>query len=73
MVSCIGNYYTDECLIAGGGKSRGTLDFYQMHTYANGGQWNQNGPMKVSSVNCIFLRLYNWKFGFDGFFGFFLF
>ena len=31
------NYYKDECLIAGGGKTKGTLDFYQIHTYAGRG------------------------------------
>ncbi len=60
----IGNYYTDECLIAAGGKSRGTLDIYQMHTYANNGQWNENGPMKVSSEqdNQKWWWYYKWDF-----------
>lgn len=43
------NYYTDACLTAAGGKPLGKLDFYQMHTYANGGNWNPNAPFKVSA------------------------
>lgn len=42
-----GNYYTDSCLIAGGGRSSGVLDFYQMHTYSYNGQWGQDAPFKV--------------------------
>ena len=42
-----GNYYTDACLTAAGGKPLGKLDFYQMHTYSNGGNWNPNAPFKV--------------------------
>ena len=44
-----GNYYTDTCLIAAGGKPQGTLDFYQIHSYANNGVWDYNGPFKVDN------------------------
>ena len=45
-----GNYYTDACLVAAGGKSAGKIDFYQMHTYSNGGVWNANAPFKAYSI-----------------------
>lgn len=50
-MSFTGNYYTDACLTAAGGKPLGKLDFYQMHTYSNGGNWNPNAPFKVRSVS----------------------
>ena len=30
----LGNYYSDACLVAAGGKTLGKLDFYQIPTYA---------------------------------------
>jgi mannan endo-1,4-beta-mannosidase len=48
----MGNYYTDACLFAAGGKSAGKLDFYQMHTYTSGGVWNLESPFKVMFLNC---------------------
>jgi len=41
------NYYKDSCLIAAGGESSGTIDFYQMHTYSWNDNWNTNGPFRV--------------------------
>jgi mannan endo-1,4-beta-mannosidase len=55
-MSFTGNYYTDACLTAAGGKPLGKLDFYQMHTYSNGGNWNPNAPFKVRSVSdCLII------------------
>jgi len=42
------NYYKDECLLAAGGKARGTLDFYQMHSYAFNNQFGTYAPFKMS-------------------------
>ena len=36
------NLYTDECMKRAGGKDKGTLDFYQMHTY----EWLDETPLK---------------------------
>ena len=41
------NYYKDECLRAAGGRSSGIMDYYQMHTYAQKGQWQTNAPFAV--------------------------
>ena len=38
------NYYKDSCLIAGGGKDTGILDFYQIHTYAHNGMYDHGSP-----------------------------
>jgi hypothetical protein len=40
------NYYSDAALLAAGGKSKGTLDFYQVHYYDNWG--TPGGAEKVS-------------------------
>ncbi|KAK2723828.1 mannan endo-1,4-beta-mannosidase-like [Artemia franciscana] len=47
------NYYSDECLTKAGGNPTGTLDFFQMHSYAWQSQWNPSGPFKhpASSYN----------------------
>jgi len=42
------NYYSDECLRSVGGKSNGTLDFMQIHTYAWNGQWSSSSPINNS-------------------------
>jgi len=42
------NYYKDECLVAAGGRAKGTLDFYQVHSYGFNGQFNTNAPFKKS-------------------------
>ena len=42
------NYYSDHCLKKAGG---GTLDFYQIHTYAHGGKWKSSQPMKNEAKN----------------------
>ncbi|XP_076822827.1 mannan endo-1,4-beta-mannosidase-like [Clavelina lepadiformis] len=39
------NYYSDHCLIQAGGRSLGTLDFYQIHTYAWNGAYSTTSPM----------------------------
>ena len=38
------NYYKDECLLAAGGKPNGTLDFYQIHTYAHASKFDVGSP-----------------------------
>jgi mannan endo-1,4-beta-mannosidase len=38
------NYYKDKCLIAAGGKKNGILDFYQIHTYAQNGKYENGSP-----------------------------
>ena len=40
------NYYSDSCLIKGGAKTNGILDFYQMHTYSWNGAFAASSPMK---------------------------
>ncbi|XP_046463073.1 mannan endo-1,4-beta-mannosidase-like isoform X1 [Daphnia pulex] len=45
------NYYTDACLLAAGGRSLGTLDFYQFHTYTYTGQWDPSEPFKVTATS----------------------
>jgi len=39
------NYYTDKCLIDGGGLPDGIIDFYQMHTYAWQGSYASTSPV----------------------------
>lgn len=41
------NFYTDQCLVGAGGESLGTMDFFQMHTYAWDGKWGENAPFVV--------------------------
>ena len=45
------NYYKDACLVKAGGKATGTLDFYQIHTYADsgGGAFHPGSPMSVAA------------------------
>ena len=42
------NYFTDECLVAAGQESSGTIDFNQMHSYSWQNNYSQYSPMKVS-------------------------
>jgi len=42
------NYYKDTCLLQAGGRSRGVLDFYQVHSYSWQNQFSQYSPFKVS-------------------------
>jgi len=35
----------NRCLVSAGGDSLGTLDFYQMHTYAWQGQYSSSSPL----------------------------
>ena len=46
-----GNYYTDLCLFAAWVQALGTLDFYQVHTYAPYGSY---APFKVIQLFSIF-------------------
>jgi len=39
------NYYKDSCLRKAGGEQTGTLDFYQIHTYAWNGKFESSAPM----------------------------
>lgn len=49
----LGNYWKDSCLL---GKPLGTLDFYQMHTYADSvNVWQTNAPFKVTSASAYAL------------------
>ncbi|CAG0923127.1 unnamed protein product [Notodromas monacha] len=41
------NYFSDDCLIAAGGRPGGTIDFYQMHTYSWQSQYSPYSPLKV--------------------------
>lgn len=43
------NYYSDECLKAGGGKATGVLDFYQIHSYTWQGKYSDYSVMKVNA------------------------
>eukprot|EP01125_Pyxidicula_operculata_P007570 TRINITY_DN256_c0_g1_i1.p1 TRINITY_DN256_c0_g1~~TRINITY_DN256_c0_g1_i1.p1 ORF type:complete len:372 (+),score=73.96 TRINITY_DN256_c0_g1_i1:18-1133(+) len=43
------NYYKDECLLLSGGDVNGTLDFYQIHSYASSGSFNTYAPFKVTA------------------------
>ena len=56
----LGNYYTDACLLAAGGKSAGKLDFYQMHTYTSNGVWNPDSPFKVKILWTVEARVHFW-------------
>ena len=38
-----------RCLIAGGGDEAGVIDFYQMHSYAWQGRFDDTKPMMVSN------------------------
>ena len=44
------NYYKDSCVTKAGGKTLGTIDFYQIHTYSScqcdTGSWRDEQPMK---------------------------
>lgn len=51
-----GNYYTDECLLAAGGRNLGTLDFYQFHTYTYNGQWDPSEPFKVPTKKKVYVH-----------------
>lgn len=42
------NFYTDECLLAAGGRQGGTLDVYQIHTYSWQGSFSPTSPFKIS-------------------------
>jgi mannan endo-1,4-beta-mannosidase len=44
------NYYKNECLHGAGGKPKGVLDFYQIHTYTNNGKYNEFSPMKKTAA-----------------------
>jgi len=41
------NYYSDACLTAAGGKSKGTIDFYQVHSYTWQGKFSDFSPFKA--------------------------
>lgn len=45
-----GNYYTDACLVAAGGKASGKLDFYQIHTYT---PFSVSAPFKVEQLGLM--------------------
>jgi hypothetical protein len=51
----LGNYYTDECLTRMGGRSGGTVSFYQMHTYSYNGAFNPTTPFKVSKIDYCYV------------------
>ena len=34
----------DECLLAAGGRSQGTMDFWQIHIYPYQGRWSTGAP-----------------------------
>ncbi|KAH3776471.1 hypothetical protein DPMN_177896 [Dreissena polymorpha] len=40
------NLYKDSCLIDAGGRSQGTLTFYQVHTYSYQGHWDGYSPFQ---------------------------
>ena len=44
------NYYKDSCVTKAGGKTLGTIDFYQIHTYSScqcgTGSWRDEQPME---------------------------
>ncbi|XP_052769396.1 mannan endo-1,4-beta-mannosidase-like [Mya arenaria] len=40
------NLYKDSCLVEAGGRNKGTLTFYQVHTYASNGQWDGYSPFQ---------------------------
>ena len=52
------NYYSDECLLAAGGKSLGVLDFYQIHTYrhSSDGNWEAGQPMVQAEADYSLLK-----------------
>jgi len=43
------DYYTDNCLVAAGGMSDGTMDLYQMHTWAWQGQYSASSPVNQAN------------------------
>ena len=44
------NYWKDECLVkANGGDTNSKLDFYQIHTYPNNGNFDPSSPMSVNT------------------------
>jgi len=43
------NHYSDACLRKAGGKTRGTLDFYQFHSYSWQGHFDNVAPFKNSA------------------------
>ena len=52
------NYYSDANLIAAGGKTNGTLDYYQVHYYDNWGS-----PDGADKVNPFHYALSHWDIG----------
>jgi len=40
------NYYSDHCLTSVGGEPKGTIDFYQFHSYVWQGKFATNSPFK---------------------------
>ena len=45
------NYYNDSCLVKAGGEPAGTLDYYQIHTYADSGTFHPGSPMSVDAAS----------------------
>lgn len=45
------NYYSDECLRIAGGKDKGVLDYYQIHTYPFGGNFSTFSPIVKSAAD----------------------
>lgn len=43
------DFYKNECLVGAGGEAQGIIDFYQIHTYAWEGRWNEHSPFKVAA------------------------
>ena len=41
------NYYSDECLVKAGGLAAGTIDFVQVHSYAQSGSYREAAPFSV--------------------------
>eukprot|EP01006_Ploeotia_vitrea_P043810 TRINITY_DN66780_c4_g1_i1.p1 TRINITY_DN66780_c4_g1~~TRINITY_DN66780_c4_g1_i1.p1 ORF type:complete len:446 (+),score=53.93 TRINITY_DN66780_c4_g1_i1:27-1364(+) len=44
-------YWTDECLLKTGGRQKGTLDFYEVHSYASSQGYQIHAPFKESFDN----------------------
>nr|ADU33273.1 glycoside hydrolase family protein 5 [Callosobruchus maculatus] len=40
------DHYSDECLIGAGGRAKGTIDFYAMHSYTWEGRYQPTSPFK---------------------------
>ncbi|VEN63953.1 unnamed protein product [Callosobruchus maculatus] len=40
------DHYTDECLIGAGGRAKGTIDFYALHSYTWEGRYQPTSPFK---------------------------